>query len=128
MDRRTLATSIVSVAVTCGDCGDHHAATQYYERELALWKGESPSEVSSSGRVQLCLIFISSVYTGLCCQEYESWVQIAQSRRKAGNDRVAVRAALEQALVAAQQMNCNQKVVSVVWECPLQLGRLVVCC
>ena len=67
-------------------------------------------------------------YPGLCCKEYESWVQIAQSRRKAGDDREAVRAALEQALAAAQQMNCNQKVVSVVPDCPLQLGRLVVCC
>ena len=68
------------------------------------------------------LNFLICAYPGLCCKEYESWVQIAQSRRKAGDDREAVRAALEQALAAAQQMNCNQKVVSVVRGCPCSWG------
>ena len=44
-------------------------------------------------------------------------MQIARSRRKAGDDREEVRAALEQALLAARQMDSNQKVVGVVQSC-----------
>lgn len=41
-------------------------------------------------------------------------MQIARSRRKAGDDHEVVREALEQALLAAQRMDSNQKMVRFV--------------
>ena len=58
------------------------------------------------------MLFIIFLTVCLCVlQEYESWVQIARSRRKAGDDHEAVHKAFEQARSAAQQMDCNQKLV-----------------
>lgn len=68
VDRKTLASAIVSVAVTCGDCGDHLTATQYYERELALWKGESPSEVGAHGLSLHCSVpYLCASWSAVCC-------------------------------------------------------------